>query len=277
MTLEKDPVRQSLLDTIKTYLQITDLPLINTYLLHAVNKYEEYSALCHAATRPTKSDANNNNNVAKAVQFDFALKSDVAPVAKDEEQLKSQLNMFARYGFLDLISVLGRYANEKNIHVIYELAIKGIESKSLDKTVQKKCYRILDCILDSGKLSSKVFKKLNLSPDGQEAFKQQNESITAFIENKFQSIAMVFMASLAQCNAAAKVPRLKCLVHLMDYVKEPSQKMFLRQIMPEVILCMKEINQKSRDAAFTLITSMLKTWQMLGARADQTATEFTDG
>lgn len=278
ITLEKDPVRQSLLDTIKTYLQITDLPLINTYLLHAVTKFEEYSALCQAITKPTK-DANNNNSFSdqkqrpKAAQFDFALKSNVV-APKDEDQLKNQLNIFARYGFLDLISVLGKYANEKNVHVIYDLAIKGIESKSLDKTVQKKCYKILDCILDSGKSSSKVFKKLNISPESQAAFKQQNESITAFIETKFQSITMVFITSLAQCNAAAKVPRLKCLVHLMDYVREPEQKVFLKQIMPEVILCMKEINQKSRDAAFTLITTMLKTWQLLSTKADQTVTEL---
>ena len=73
LTLEKDPVRQSLLDTIKCYLQITNLELINTYLLHAVKNYEDYSKLCDEAPKPVV-DKNNNQRPPKAVQFDFALK-----------------------------------------------------------------------------------------------------------------------------------------------------------------------------------------------------------
>jgi len=178
-----------------------------------------------------------------------------AAPAADKPTAANQLNLFAKHGFLDLIAVLGKYANEANVCVIYDLAIAGIENKTLDKTVQKKCYRILDCILDSGKTSSK----------------QMNASITAFVDARFQLIAATFLTSLAQCNPAAKVPRLKCLIHLMAYVKAPAQKAFLRQILPEVILCIKEVNQKSRDAAFTLLTTMLKTWQTLST---ETSTEI---
>ena len=85
---------------------------------------------------------------------------------------------------------------------------------------------------------------------------------------------MAFVKSLAQCNSAAKVPRLKCLIHLMDYIKSEEQKPFLRQILPEVILCTKEINQKSRDASFTLLTNMLKIWQKLGANSQIPTTEI---
>jgi len=235
------------------------LPLINNYLLHAVKTYEDYSRLC---TEQDNLDSNNNISKPKpaGVQFDFALREDVLSSVVTPKPA-NQLNQFAKHGFLDLIALLGKYANEANVVVIYDLAIAGIENKNLDRTVQKKCYKILDCILDSGKANSKVIKKLN-TPNTP-AFKQMNESITGFVENKFQLIATTFLTSLAQCNPAAKVPRLRCLIHLMAYIKDPSQKTFLRHILPEVILCIKEVNQKSRDAAFTLLTVMLKTWQSL--------------
>lgn len=76
-------------------------------------------------------------------------------------------------------------------------------------------------------------------------------------------ISTTFVKSLADCNAAAKAPRLKCLLNLMDYVKRPEQKIFLRQILPEVILCVKEINHKSREASFSLLNSMFRLWQKL--------------
>ena len=139
--------------------------------------------------------------------------------------------------------------------------------------MQKKCYKILDSILNSGKPNSKVLNKLNQNVNT-EFFKQQNEAISLFIEQKFQLITATFSTALAKCNSAAKVPRLKCLLDLMDYVNLPAQKLFLRQILPEVILCIKEINQKSRDASFQLLNSMLKVWQNLGLAADEPITEI---
>lgn len=115
-------------------------------------------------------------------------------------------------------------------------------------------------------------KKLNLLPEDQ--LIQKNQFITSFIESKFELITLTFINSLAQCNLAAKVPRLKCLIHLMDYVKLPTQKTFLRQILPEVILCIKEVNQKSRDAAFLLLNTILKTWQKLGNNSQEPVTEI---
>jgi ribosomal RNA-processing protein 12 len=123
------------------------------------------------------------------------------------------------------------------------------KSKSMDKTVQKKCYKILEAILSSGKQQQQ----------------QPNASISKFINGKFQAIAGSLVKSLASCNAAAKVPRLKCILDLMDYVAEAApHKQFLRQILPEVILCMREVNHKSREAALELLNSMLRLWQKLG-------------
>lgn len=126
----------------------------------------------------------------------------------------------------------------------------------MDKTVQKKSYKILDSILARGKTSA------------------GNESIHKFIQSHFESIADKFVQSLSKCNSAAKFPRLKCLLDLLDYVNSPSQKLFLRRILPEVIMCIREVNHKSRDVAFQLLNSILKVWQRLGLSSSPALNEI---
>jgi hypothetical protein len=63
------------------------------------------------------------------------------------------------------------------------------------------------------------------------------------------------------------VPRVKCLNALMAYVTDAKQKPLIRQILPEVILSVREVNQKSRDSSLALLNSMLRLWQKLGAEA----------
>ncbi len=247
---EKDPIRQSLIDTIKFFLYITDSELINTYLIHAIKNFESNCKLHEEALK--KSSQIENNSTAK-VKFDFdKMPSDAKNIKIETPKNTLDHYLFAKYSFLDLISILARYSNEKNINVVYELAISGIESKQLDKTIQKKSYKILDSILTSGK------------PQQDKPNYKQNLAINEFIRAKFEIISTKFVQSLSECNVAAKVPRLKCLLDLMDYINDPAQKIFLRHILPEVILCIREINHKSREASFLLLNSMLRCWQNLG-------------
>jgi len=237
LEIEKDSVRQTLLDTIKNYLQITDNELINTFLVTAVQNFEKFSNLCEQKT---------DNKVL----FDFDKTN------KDDSSSKpTDLNIFGKHSFMDLIEVLVKYSNEANASTVFNLAIKRISDQSADKTDQKKCYKILNALLSSGTA-------------------HKNQSVYTFIETKFQSIAQLFTSSLGKCNAAAKVPRLKCLIGLMEYVSKSEQKIFIRQLLPEIILCVKELNLKSREAAFDLLNSMLRLWQKLGVNASEPTTEI---
>jgi hypothetical protein len=128
--------------------------------------------------------------------------------------------------------------------------------------VQKKSYKILDAILASGKEATIARGSFS------------NECVRSFVVGKFESIANTFVRSLSECNVAAKVPRLKCLIELMDYVSANEQKSFLRQILPEIMLCVKEVNHKSRETAFLLLSRMLKLWQKLGASLPQPVNEI---
>ena len=234
ITLENDSIRQILLDTIRNFLQITDLDLVNQYLLQAVKNYENYSKLC----LENKPDNKNNSN---QVVFDFN-----KITTDDTHKQVTSLNLFAKHSFMDLIAILVKHSNEANIPIVFELTMNRLENSQTDKTDQKKFYKILNAILNSGKPGDKT-----------------NKAINSFIEVKLEMITNLFTKSLGQCNAAAKVPRLKCLIDLMDYVHKPEQKIFLRHLLPEIILCVKELNHKSRETALELLNSMLKLWQKI--------------
>ena len=74
MKLDKDPMRQSLLDTIKSYLKIADPVLVNTFLTQSVQHYENHSRMHEKSLHP---DVNNNQSGTTAdgkkakVVFDF--------------------------------------------------------------------------------------------------------------------------------------------------------------------------------------------------------------
>ena len=90
---------------------------------------------------------------------------------------------------------------------------------------------------------------------------------------RFEFIARSFVSSLNECSSAAKVPRLKCLNALMSYVAQPQHKTLIRQILPEVILSIREVNHKSREASLALLNSMLRLSQKLGLLSDPAVNE----
>jgi ribosomal RNA-processing protein 12 len=249
IAIENESIRQTFLDTIKCYLEIADPELVNLYISQAINNLENYSKL----TEKHQKEIEIKKSKDASVVFDFnTTKKETLPI-----QL-SNLYVFAKHGFMDLLAILVKFSNDSNIPIIFELAVERINDSTGDKTDQKKCYKILNAILNSGKLSSK---------------QTRNQSVFSFIENKFESIVKVFTSSLGKCNAAAKVPRLKCLINLMDYVVKPEQRTIVRFLLPEIILCVKELNHISRETAFQLLNSMLRLWQKLGINSTEPTTE----
>ena len=59
MNLEKDPIRQSIVDTIKCYLKIADSELCNTYLNQSIANFKKYDELDE---KPAQTIGNSNNN-----------------------------------------------------------------------------------------------------------------------------------------------------------------------------------------------------------------------
>ncbi len=152
--LEKDPQRQLVIDTIKSYLKISDNSLSNEFLMRAYDKYTQLYLVKKPKGEEETSGSGEEND------------------------------MFMKYSLLDLIGIMVLYANEKNIKIIYELAINGIND-TLDKTVQKKSYKILNTILTNGKKDEEIVLK-------------------TFVKENLQQMANTFVNTLTKCNSAAK-------------------------------------------------------------------------
>ena len=130
MSLAKDPVRQSLHDTIKCYLQVTNPDLLNIYLLQAVRNFENYSKMCQESSK-NKTQETSHGESGKKVKFDF--KSMEATTAKNEDKALVDSKAFAKHAFLDLVILLVKYADHQNIQVVYELATSAISVREAKK------------------------------------------------------------------------------------------------------------------------------------------------
>jgi ribosomal RNA-processing protein 12 len=224
MSFDKDPQRHSLHDTIKCYLTIADADLANIYLSKAIQNYT-------FKLKGEGEEGGDSKVENKAKLFDFN---------QIKKSKKTSNDYFTLHGLLDLVVLFVKYCNnETNANQTYDLALNGIESS--DKTIQKKSYKVLDAILTN----------------------EMNEPTMAqLIKNKFESLSHLIIKSLTNCNSAAKVPRLRCLLKLLDFIDNENQKTtFIRQILPEIILCIKEVNHKSRDLSFLILNKMTSVWQ----------------
>jgi ribosomal RNA-processing protein 12 len=273
-----ESIRQSLLDTIKLYVKVADRELVNVYISQAMKTYANFAKLHEDSIKSTLNNsgtaaAAGDGHKTKGVVFDFnktesTTKSSKSSPVSQQPEIKPFL--FSKYAFLDIIGALAGYSNEANIGLVYELARNGITNEALlDKTLQKKSYKILDSIL-----ATRLVNGNGNDNDDDEA---KSPAIKTFVEAHFESIAATLVRSLTSCNSAAKVPRLKCLLALMGYVKSSQHKNLIRQILPEVILCIREVNHKSRDASAALLNSMLRLWQKLGLEATTSVTETGRG
>lgn len=131
--LDKDPIRQALIDTVRCFLKVTDADLVNTYLIQAIRNYESFSKQHEEALQKSKeADLNNNVGKVEPVVIKGGSKKVVFDFSSSSKKESSTVNiaepfLFAKYSFLDLIAVLAKYSNTMNIQVVYDLAINGIE------------------------------------------------------------------------------------------------------------------------------------------------------
>uniref|UniRef100_A0A8W8IGV3 RRP12-like protein n=1 Tax=Magallana gigas TaxID=29159 RepID=A0A8W8IGV3_MAGGI len=101
-----------------------------------------------------------------------------------------------------------------------------------DKTLQKKCYRVLEDLCGSP------------SPTCQ-----------GFLTQNLPGIQGVLLQSFSSSSPSSKAPRLRCLINIFKLLPE-EQKDFLLAVVPEAILCTKEIGEKARSASYLLLVEM---------------------
>ncbi|XP_019808507.2 RRP12-like protein isoform X1 [Bos indicus] len=175
--------RRAVLETIKTYLTITEPQLVNSFLEKA-----------------------------------------------SEKVLDASSSDFTRLSVLDLVVALAPHADEAAISKLYSTIRPYLESKT--HGIQKKAYRVLE--------------EVCASPQGPGA---------RFVQSHLDDLKKTLLDSLRSTSSPAKRPRLKCLIHVVKKLSAEHEE-FISALVPEVILCTKEVSVGARKNAFALLVEM---------------------
>uniref|UniRef100_A0A673H633 Uncharacterized protein n=1 Tax=Sinocyclocheilus rhinocerous TaxID=307959 RepID=A0A673H633_9TELE len=148
---------------------------------------------------------------------------------KASERLNSWL-LFCRLAVIDLIVAMAPFADEASMTQTFSLIKPFVESK--DSSIQKKAYRVLEEICGGESASCKAFVLQNL-----------------------EQLKTMLMDSLTTAASSSKRPRLKCLIHIVKQLNEEHRD-FITALLPEVILCTKEMSIGARKNAYSLLVEI---------------------
>lgn len=154
----------------------------------------------------------------------IATMSDKACLKLDQEKAERQ------HAIMDLVIVMATHVEADHMTKLYKMISPMLEST--DRTMQKKAYRVLEELCEGTSEASQGFLKANL-----------------------EDLQSVLLKSLSSSSPSSKAPRLRCLHRIVDSLPGENDA-FIVAVLPEVILCTKEINQKARASAFGLLVEI---------------------
>ncbi|KAL3864637.1 hypothetical protein ACJMK2_006302, partial [Sinanodonta woodiana] len=161
---------------------------------------------------------------------------------------EDSLTPFKRYALYDVAAALLPGIESDKITALYKVAAANL--KSDDKKLQKKSYRILEEIC-SGKC----------------------QECRDFVKSHLKALQKLMSSSLAASSPSSKAPRLRCLINIFKHLENREQE-FLVAVIPEAILCTKEVAERARASAYTLLVEMGNT--VMRWSADKTPEESLD-
>ncbi|XP_063291043.1 RRP12-like protein isoform X1 [Pelobates fuscus] len=135
-----------------------------------------------------------------------------------------------RLYMLDLIVAMVPYAEEASMTNVYQTILPYLEEKN--HSVQKKAYRVLEEICAGERPPCKDFVDKNL-----------------------EDLKKTLLGSLKSASSPAKRPRLKCLIHIVKQLGVDHEE-FMTSIIPEVMICTREMSVGARKNAYTLLAEI---------------------
>ncbi|XP_028823392.1 RRP12-like protein [Denticeps clupeoides] len=147
-----------------------------------------------------------------------------------ERLVSAESSEFTRLSVMDLVVAMASCVDESTMSHTFELIKPYLESK--DTSLQKKAYRVLE-----------------------EMCGGPGEASRGFVSNNLQNLQEVLLGSLKSAASPAKRPRLKCLIHVVRQLNE-EHKDFISTLLPEVIVCTKEVSVGARKNAYSLLVEI---------------------
>lgn len=159
------------------------------------------------------------------------------------------MDAFVKESVLDLLRALLAYQDTSRLAQIYAVCEDRLaNTKNLHE--QKKAYRLLEELCGSS-----------------------SDSCKAFVNDNLSDLKRLLLQSLSTSAAYSKGPRLRCLSHLVMRM-DRSQLGMLQQIVPEAILCCKDINERCRSAAYSLLVLIGNVMQKLDYSGENTMKDY---
>ncbi|KAM9808735.1 RRP12-like protein [Syngnathus typhle] len=175
--------RMAVFETLKFYLTVTELQMINSFLEKAIERLTD--------TESTE---------------------------------------FIRLSMMDLVVAMARFLDQPTMTKIFDLIKPYFEMKK--PGMQKKAYRVLE-----------------------EMCAGERDECRSFVAANIETLKVVLLENLKSASSPAKRPRLKCLIHIMKRL-DKEHKDFITSLLPEVIICTKEMSAGARQSAYTLLVEI---------------------
>ncbi|XP_008545740.1 RRP12-like protein [Microplitis demolitor] len=144
----------------------------------------------------------------------------------------SETDDFTKQAVFDLIRVLVQFTSRDNLQELYNKCTVLFMSNKQPKE-QKKAYRFLEEILGSDK-----------------------EICKEFIEEQRKAIQKTLIKAATSVCTISKGSRLRCIDYLVKSNPQLEKTKFLEAIVPEVVMCVKELNEKCRTTAYQLLNDI---------------------
>ncbi|KAI3363169.1 hypothetical protein L3Q82_011818 [Scortum barcoo] len=150
---------------------------------------------------------------------------------KATERLSStDTTEFTRLSMMDLVVAMAPFVDEVTMTKTFELIRPYLETK--EPGMQKKAYRVLE-----------------------EMCGGESDECRSFVVANLETLKVVLLETLKNASSPAKRPRLKCLIHIVKRLSE-EHKEFITALLPEVIICTKEVSVGARKNAYNLLVEM---------------------
>ncbi|XP_075933158.1 RRP12-like protein [Anarhichas minor] len=137
---------------------------------------------------------------------------------------------FTRLSMMDLVVAMAPSVDAVTMTKTFELVKPYLETK--EPGMQKKAYRVLE-----------------------EMCGGESDECRSFVVANLETLKVVLLETLKNASSPAKRPRLKCLIHIVKRLNE-EHKDFITTLLPEVIICTKEVSVGARKNAYSLLVEI---------------------
>uniref|UniRef100_A0A674BTC2 Ribosomal RNA processing 12 homolog n=1 Tax=Salmo trutta TaxID=8032 RepID=A0A674BTC2_SALTR len=140
-----------------------------------------------------------------------------------------------RMAVLDTIKVYLTVTDPQMVCTFLSKATERLSSPDIvfgEPHMQKKAYRVLE-----------------------EMCGGEREECRSFVLSHLETLKHVLLGTLKNASSPAKRPRLKCLIHIVKQLSDEHRD-FITALLPEVIICTKEVSVGARKNAYTLLVEI---------------------